>query len=89
VSAEPAPERARPDQNAWLANLESAAIDTLFVAALYPEVRASMTHDGDGFPIERTWADALPDRFRLLFANPGARVYRVHATGDGQEGAPR
>ena len=85
VSAEPAPERARPDQGAWLANLASARIDTLFVAALYPDVRASMTHDGDGFPIERAWADVLPERFTLLFANPGARVYRVRPTGGGQD----
>lgn len=84
LSAEPAPERARPDLSAWLANLDAAHIDTLFVAALYPEVRPSMTHDPEAFPIERAWADALPRRFRLLFANPGVRIYRVH--GRSEEG---
>jgi hypothetical protein len=81
-SAEPAPERDRPDQPAWLTNLDAAHIDTLFVAALYPEVRPSMAHDPEAFPIERAWADALPRRFRLLFANPGVRIYHVHGASD-------
>jgi len=62
----------------WLANLDARRIDLLFVAALYPHVRASMVHDGDGFPIERAWADARPDRFTVLFANAGVRVYAHH-----------
>lgn len=88
-SAEPAPERAFPDRQAWLANLDAARIDTLFVAALYPDVRASMVHDAEGFPIERTWADAAPERFGLLFANPGVRVYRVRPSGASPERGAR
>lgn len=77
ATAEPAPERARPDRNAWLANLNAAGTDALFVARLYPEVLPSMPHDGDGFPTERAWADALPGRFRLAFATPEVRIYDV------------
>jgi hypothetical protein len=80
-TAEPAPERARPDLGAWLANLTAAGTDTLFVARLYPEVAPSMSHDADGFPIERAWADALPARFRLAFATHEVRVYDVRPEG--------
>jgi len=77
VTAEPAPERAHPDRAAWLANLTAAGTDTLFVTRLYPEVAPSMPHDGDGFPTERSWADAMPARFRLAFATPDVRIYDV------------
>ena len=77
VTAEPAPERAHPDLAAWLANLSAAGTDALFVARLYPDVASSMPHDADGFPTERAWADALPDRFRLTFATPDVRIYDV------------
>ena len=76
-TAEPAPERAAPDRDAWLANLTAAGTDALFVARLYPEVAPSMPHDADGFPTERAWADALPARFRLAFATPEVRIYDV------------
>ena len=75
---EPAPERLRPDRAIWLANLETAGIDVLFVAALYPGVRRANAHDQQGFPVERAWADALPRRFSLVFANDGIRIYRHH-----------
>jgi len=81
-SAEPAPERARPDRAAWLANLTAARIDTLFVARLYPDVAPSMPHDGDDFPTERGWADGLPGRFRLAFATPEVRIYDVRPEAD-------
>jgi len=76
-TAEPAPERARPDRAAWLANLTAAGTDALFVTRLYPEVAAGMPHDAEGFPSERAWADALPDRFPLIFATPDVRIYDV------------
>ena len=75
VAAEPAPERAQADLGAWLANLEAARIDVLFVAVLYPGVREAMPHDDAGFPIERVWADARPDELPLGFANEGVRIY--------------
>ena len=76
-SPEPQPERQAPDQAAWLANLDALGIDMLFIATLYPGVLDAMAHDGEGFPVERAWADARPDRFSLAFANAGIRVYRT------------
>jgi len=87
VTAEPAPERARPDLRAWLANLDSAKIEVLFVARLYPAVLRSMPHDDEGFPVERAWADANGHRFHPCFTTPDVRIYEV-APGPGG-GAPR
>jgi len=49
----------------------------LFVASLYPIVRRTIGADRDGFPIERAWADARADVFRLRYASAAARVYTV------------
>jgi hypothetical protein len=81
ASAEPAPERANPDQRAWLSHLDAQRFEILFVARLYPEVEPSMPHDGDGFPIERAWADGLPARFHPLFTSPDIRIYGLGAAG--------
>jgi Dolichyl-phosphate-mannose-protein mannosyltransferase len=78
ASAEPAPERATPNQATWLSNLDARHIDLVFIAALYPDVRATIAHDEDGFPIEREWADQRKDRFSLSFAEPGIRIYAYH-----------
>jgi hypothetical protein len=76
VTAEPAPYRAVEDRATWLGNLRAERIDLVFVAALYPIVAETIAHDGDGFPAERAFADAAPERFRLLFFNEGVRIYR-------------
>ena len=81
ATAEPAPERATPNPATWLANLDAHRIDILFVAALYPILRDTIGHDDSWFPIERAWADARPDRFSLLFANSGIRIYRYRTSG--------
>ena len=77
VTAEPAPERARPDLRAWLANLDAAKIEVLFVARLYPNVLPSMPHDDEGFPVERAWADANGGRFHPRFTTADVRIYDV------------
>jgi len=74
---EPAPYRDSARFETWLANLRAARSDVLFVAALYPSVRRTIAGDGDGFPIERAWADAHPALFRLRHASPAARVYQI------------
>jgi hypothetical protein len=74
---EPAPYRAGADYETWRANLRATRRDLLFVAALYPEVRRTISTDGDGFPLERAWADAHPEAFTLRFASEAARVYAV------------
>jgi len=76
-TAEPAPYRHGASPEAWLANLRAARTQVLFVAALYPGVRRNVAADGDGFPVERAWADARPDTFHLLRATPTARIYSV------------
>jgi hypothetical protein len=75
ATAEPAPERQRPDVDAWLSNLDANHINLLFVARMYPGVVRANVHDDDGFPIERTWADTRPSNFCLVFSNPGIRIY--------------
>ena len=76
-TAEPAPYRHGASPEAWLANLRAARTQVLFVAALYPGVRRNVAADGDGFPVERAWADARPDTFHLLRATTTARIYSV------------
>ena len=39
--------------------------------------RAQRGADGDGFPIERAWADAHPALFSLRCASPDARIYGI------------
>ena len=55
----------------------SATHHFLFVTALYPLVQENMAHDRDGFPVERTWADARPDLFAPVFSADGVRIYRL------------
>jgi hypothetical protein len=75
--AEPAPYRDGADFATWSRNLRAAGASTLFVAAMYPIVRRTIAADADGFPVERAWADAHPDVFRLRYASPAARVYAL------------
>ena len=76
-TAEPAPYRRGASAAVWLANLRATGTRVLFVAALYPVVRRTIGADGDGFPVERAWADARPDVFHLRYANASARIYDV------------
>jgi hypothetical protein len=77
VGPEPAPYRARAHYKTWLSNLRATRREVLFVAAVYPSVRATIATDADGFPVERAWADAHPDVFTLRYASAAARVYGV------------
>jgi len=76
-TAEPAPYRRGASADVWLANLRAGRAQILFMAALYPGVRRNVAADGDGFPVERAWADARPAAFHLLHASPTARIYSV------------
>jgi hypothetical protein len=77
AGAEPAPYRDGASAARWLDNLRAARAQVLFVAAMYPIVRRTIAADADGFPIERAWADARPDVFRLAYASPAARIYAL------------
>ena len=77
--SEPAPERSAPDRVAWLANLATFGADWLFVARMYPGVARANRRDRDDFPIERPWADALPQQFALRYATAGVRIYQLQS----------
>ena len=74
---EPAPYREGATYEDWLRNLRSGGTQVLFVAALDPIVARTIAVDADQFPIERQWADAHPDLFRLRYASIAARVYEI------------
>lgn len=74
---EPAPYRDGASVDRWLDNLRAARVGVVFVAAMYPIVQRTITADPDGFPVERAWADARPELFRLSYASPAARVYTL------------
>lgn len=65
------------DYGAWLANLRAAGVDYLFAAALHQTDQGQIPHDAEFFPIEREWADAHPEFFKLLWNNSQVRIYRV------------
>ncbi|MFH1538486.1 MAG: hypothetical protein ABIH66_05970 [bacterium] len=65
------------DYAAWLANLRAAAADYLFAAVLHQTDRGQIPHDAEFFPVEREWADAHPEVFRLLWSNSQVRIYRL------------
>ena len=76
-NAEPALYRDGATFDAWWRNLRAAGAEVLFVASLEPIVLRNVDADDDGFPIERAWADAHPERFTLRFASSAARVYTI------------
>lgn len=77
TTAEPAPYRRNARYETWIGNLDVRRIDWLFVSSLYPIVARTIAHDAEGFPIERTWADRHPERFRLRHASDGVRIYGI------------
>jgi hypothetical protein len=85
-------DRIHPDYDAWLSNLAAERIDFLFVARPDPADGRFNIADRQGYPIERTWADAHPDAFTLVYGpadgEPLARIYRVHPGGAARAGLP-
>ena len=77
-TAEPAPYRRGANPDVWLANLRATRTHALFVASMEPIVRRTIAADDDSFPIERAWADARPESFKLVYASPSARIYEVN-----------
>jgi hypothetical protein len=81
TTAEPPLYREGANFDSWCSNLRACQATTLVISSLYPIVARNIEHDGDGFPIERAWADAHPDRFTLRFVNPRVRIYAVRQIG--------
>ncbi len=77
ANPESAPYRDGASFDVWWRNLRAARADVLFVAALDEIVARNVAADGDGFPVERAWADAHPAQFHLRYASPEARVYGI------------
>jgi hypothetical protein len=80
-------DRSDPDFSAWLANLDAEGIGLLVVTRVNPAEGSHNVADRDGFPIERGWAEAHPERFELIYGvrenDPWFRIYRVRRAGGG------
>ena len=74
-------DRARPDYQAWLANLRREGIQLLVVTRVKPAGLPVELAGASLFPVERVWADAHPEAFGLLYGDPRRdpefRLYRV------------
>jgi hypothetical protein len=74
-------DRLRPDDRAWLDNLDAEGIQLLVVTRVNKAEGSHNAADADDFPIERRWADAHPERFMPLYGpqerDPWFRLYRL------------
>lgn len=72
--------RRAPDYQAWRAALLAENIEYLVVERLGREERSYLRQDEGGFPLERIWARAHSDDFRLIELDPqGLELYAVIA----------
>lgn len=80
-NSRPGWDRIRPDFQAWLDNLDAEGIQLLVVTRVNPAEGPHNVADREGFPIERRWADAHPERFVRLYGqdehDPWFRLYRL------------
>ncbi len=77
-------DRARPDYEAWIENLEAEGIQFLVVTRVNPAEGEHNVADSSGFSIERRWADLHPERFEPVYGrtqdDPWFRLYRFRAS---------
>ena len=64
-------------REAWLRNLNSAAVTHLFVSVLSAYEIDYVWHNEGGFPIEDDWARADSRTFTLVYANDQVRIYSL------------
>jgi hypothetical protein len=80
-NSRPGWDRLRPDYRAWVDNLDAEGIQLLVVTRVNPAEGPHNVADAEGFPIERGFADAHPERFIPLYGqaerDPWFRLYRV------------
>lgn len=69
--------RKPPNVQQWLENLFASNADVLVVFPLHPFERRYLKSDKDGFPIERLWAERLPQFFKPEMKYPSGCVYRI------------
>jgi hypothetical protein len=74
-------DRIEADYDAWLANLRAEGVSLLVVTRANPVEGPLNIADAEGFPIERVWAEAHPERFRCIYGpmqgDPLYRLYRL------------
>jgi hypothetical protein len=74
-------ERMDVSYDAWLHNLDERRIELVVVARANPDEGRANPFDEQGFPIERAWMDAHPQRFRPVYGHrendPEMRIYEV------------
>ncbi len=78
-------DRVRPNYSEWLANLVAERIRFLVVTKADPLEGQHNPFDSQGFPVERAFADAHPDRFRLLYGDGKFRLYAVRPAAKNRE----
>ena len=80
-NSRPGWDRAEPDYQAWLGNLEAAGIQLLVVTRVNPAEGPHNVADAESFPIERSWAEGHPESFEPLYGvkegDPFFRLYRL------------
>jgi len=70
-------ERVSGNRDAWKANLKTRGVRYVFISTLDPYEIDYVWHNEQGFPIEDAWARADAVAFRLVYENPGVRIYEV------------
>jgi hypothetical protein len=72
-------DRFHPDYAAWRENLRAEGIQLLVVTSVDPFNGPHNVADREKFPVERVWADAHPEVFEPVYADPLFRLYRVRS----------
>jgi hypothetical protein len=80
-------DRVRPKYDEWLANLDAERIQFLVVTRADPGEGRHNPFDSEGFPVERAFADAHPQRFRRLYADKNFRLYSLKPPAKNRETA--
>jgi len=70
--------RREPNYRKWLRRMSDHQPDILFVSVLHQNDLPHLSHDSEGFPIEREWADKNPEIFKLIYRNEQVRIYGVN-----------
>lgn len=80
-NSRPGWDRAQPDFQAWLANLQAEGIQLLVVTRVNPAEGPHNVADANRFPIERRWAESHPEFFEPLYGvderDSFFRLYRL------------
>ena len=80
-SPRPGWDRIHPERSGWLDNLRAAGIRYLVVARVNPNDGPFNFADRERFPIERVWAEQLPEIFKPVYGqsppDPNIKIYEI------------